>query len=86
MGAAMAGAMRDAFRDDPQQQNAPTGQQQPQAGAQTTTCPNCKATIPAGSKFCPECGTNLQAITCPKCQTQNAPGSKFCTNCGEKLA
>lgn len=85
MGAAMAGAMRDAFRDDPQQQNPSQGQQQPQQDAQTTTCPNCKATIPAGSKFCPECGTNLQAVTCPKCQTQNAPGSKFCTNCGEKL-
>jgi membrane protease subunit (stomatin/prohibitin family) len=84
MGAAMAGAMRDAFRDEPsgqQGQNAP--QQAP--AANTTTCPNCKATIPADSKFCPECGTNLQSVTCPKCQTQNAPGAKFCTNCGEKL-
>lgn len=82
IGAAMAGTVRDAFNNP--QQNQPQGQQQSQQN-DTTTCPNCKATIPAGSKFCPECGTNLQAVTCPKCQTQNQPGAKFCTNCGEKL-
>jgi membrane protease subunit (stomatin/prohibitin family) len=81
MGAAMAGAMRDAFNKEPQQ-NQSQGQA-PAAG--TSTCPNCKASIPADSKFCPECGTNLQSVTCPKCQTPNAPGAKFCTNCGERL-
>jgi membrane protease subunit (stomatin/prohibitin family) len=84
MGAAMSGAMRDAFRDEPTGQQGQGSPQQTPA-VSTTTCPNCKATIPAGSKFCPECGTNLQSVTCPKCQTQNAPGAKFCTNCGEKL-
>ena len=80
MGAAMAGAMRDAFRQEPE------GSDRPSASAPaTTTCPNCKSTIPAGSRFCPECGTNLQQVVCPKCQTANPPGSRFCTNCGEKL-
>ena len=27
----------------------------------TIECPNCHATIPAGSKFCPNCGQRLQA-------------------------
>lgn len=83
MGAAMAGAVRDAFRDDPQGQ--PNQNQQQVPATRTETCPACKATIPAESKFCPECGTNLQSTTCPKCQTQNQPGAKFCINCGEKL-
>jgi membrane protease subunit (stomatin/prohibitin family) len=93
MGAAMAGAIRDAFGNPIPQggQGGQGGQQQPQGsqgatGATTMTCPNCKASTPAGSKFCPECGTNLQQVICPKCQTPNQPGSKFCTNCGEKLA
>ncbi len=76
IGQAMAGAFRDATQG--QQQAA-----QPQT--QTTACPNCKATIPAGSRFCPSCGTNLAGVTCPKCQTQNQPGAKFCTNCGNSL-
>jgi membrane protease subunit (stomatin/prohibitin family) len=82
MGAAMAGAISDAFRGS---QQGGHQQQQQQSSQQTMTCPSCKSTIPAGSKFCPECGTNLQAVTCPKCQTPNQPGAKFCTNCGEKL-
>lgn len=85
MGAAMAGAMRDAFSGDPQSQQGGQQQQQQQPSQATTTCTACKSTIPAGSKFCPECGTNQQSITCPKCQTENPAGSKFCTNCGHGL-
>ena len=84
MGAAMAGAMRDAFRDDQQPSGDQTQRQG--AGVQRVACPACKASIPAGSKFCPECGTNQQSVTCPKCQTENQPAAKFCVNCGEKLA
>lgn len=72
IGQAMAGALRDG--------NAP------QAAAQATTaCPNCKAQIPVGSKFCPECGTNLSGVTCKDCGAQNAPGAKFCSTCGKPL-
>ncbi|MDP9363127.1 MAG: SPFH domain-containing protein [Chloroflexota bacterium] len=86
MGQAMAQAMRDAF--------APAGSAVPAApaapAAATMTCPNCQATIPAGSKFCPNCGRQLQTataiVTCPKCGTENAAGSKFCTNCGSVLS
>jgi membrane protease subunit (stomatin/prohibitin family) len=85
MGAAMAGAISGAFRGDDQQQGQ-QGQQGQAPQAATTTCPSCNAQIPAGSRFCPECGTNLQGVVCPKCQTQNTPGAKFCNNCGETLA
>jgi membrane protease subunit (stomatin/prohibitin family) len=72
IGQAMAGALRDA--------NAPQA-----PAAATMTCPNCKARIPLGSKFCPECGTNLSGVTCKECGAQNAPGAKFCSTCGKPL-
>lgn len=86
MGQAMGQAMRDAFAP-PDQGESPAN---PAVGAApaTITCPNCQATIPAGSKFCPNCGTALGAtatVTCPKCGTENAVGSKFCSNCGTAL-
>ncbi|HYJ12565.1 MAG TPA: SPFH domain-containing protein [Thermomicrobiales bacterium] len=72
IGQAMAGALRDASA--------------PQAPATATTaCPNCKAQIPVGSKFCPECGTNLTGVTCKECGAQNSPGAKFCNTCGKPL-
>lgn len=76
IGQAMAGAMRDASQNQGQQN---------QAQPRMIACPNCQATIPAGSKFCPSCGTNLAGVTCPKCQTVNQAGAKFCTNCGNAL-
>jgi membrane protease subunit (stomatin/prohibitin family) len=62
-------------------------QQAMAAGAQPKVrCPSCSKDIPFGSKFCPECGTNLEAtITCPQCQASLPQGSKFCPNCGQKL-
>ncbi len=58
-------------------------------------CPNCKAQIPATSKFCPNCGTSIAATptqpaqaptkTCPKCGEKTSAASTFCPNCGTKL-
>jgi len=53
----------------------------------TARCPNCEATAPAGTKFCPECGTAMvqpSMTVCPKCGTETH-GAKFCPNCGEKM-
>ncbi len=80
IGQAMAGAIGGAYNQSQQGQ-----QQQPQQQQATQQCPNCNATIPANSKFCPECGTNLAGKACPECGTANAPNAKFCTNCGTKL-
>jgi membrane protease subunit (stomatin/prohibitin family) len=46
-------------------------------------CPKCGATIPAGSKFCPECGEPL-VKKCAKCGAALPAGTKFCPECGEK--
>ncbi len=54
----------------------------PAAGA---VCTACGAQIPAGSKFCPECGAKQSAIAfCTACGAEIAPGSKFCPECGAK--
>lgn len=49
-----------------------------------TSCKKCGAKIPAGAKFCPECGAKQGAV-CPKCGETVAKNAKFCPNCGEKL-
>jgi membrane protease subunit (stomatin/prohibitin family) len=59
------------------------------AAAQTATiaCAKCQSQIPAGAKFCPNCGAQVVVQgQCPNCHAQNAPGAKFCSNCGAKLA
>ncbi len=62
-------------------------QQAMAGGAQPKVrCPNCRSDIPFGSKFCPECGTNLSATeTCPECSATLPAGSKFCPNCGHQM-
>lgn len=47
-------------------------------------CPNCKAQLSAGSKFCNNCGTKLNS-KCPSCGADIAQGSLFCSECGQKL-
>jgi membrane protease subunit (stomatin/prohibitin family) len=67
------------------------GMAQPtQAGVAMVICPNCKSQVPSTSRFCPSCGTNLQAApstkACPKCGTANPTAAKFCGNCGTSLS
>ena len=50
----------------------------------TKECVSCKARIPAGSKFCPECGANNSELTC-ECGKKLSPGTKFCPECGKKV-
>ena len=68
----------------------PQGPAQAPAAA-LVICPKCGAKVPATSKFCPECGTQLTpeaagTMTCPKCGKTIPAGSKFCPECGEKIA
>ena len=49
-------------------------------------CHACKAEIPLGGKFCPECGaTSSQTTPCTHCGEQNPPNSTFCAGCGKSL-
>lgn len=47
-------------------------------------CQNCKAQLPAGSKFCNRCGAKL-GKKCSKCGSEVSSESAFCPECGEKL-
>jgi len=61
-------------------------QAQPAAQAATVPCVSCGKPIPAGSRFCPECGApQAVANKCPKCGNEITPGTKFCPNCGQKI-
>jgi len=68
------------------QQGAP----QAAPAAALVICPKCGEKVPATSKFCPNCGTNLtpptqQTMICPKCGKTIPANSKFCPECGFKI-
>ncbi len=64
----------------------------PAAGA---VCGACGSQIPAGSKFCLNCGNAVaaaappheerQAQFCPNCGDKTLPNARFCPKCGIKL-
>lgn len=75
MGAAMAQMMAQSMQPGAQA-----------AAAATMTCPSCSAQIPAGSKFCPQCGGKIGGeMICPNCKADVPDGSQFCPNCGTKI-
>ncbi len=63
------------------------GAQQPAQAAQTAqvACVACGKPIPAGSRFCTECGApQTVAGKCKACGAELQPGAKFCPACGQK--
>ncbi|HIH35721.1 MAG TPA: SPFH domain-containing protein [Methanosphaera sp.] len=56
---------------------------------QEIICPKCHSKLPAGVKFCVNCGTKIEIlkkgeIKCPHCHKIVKAG-KFCSECGQKL-
>lgn len=47
-------------------------------------CYKCGSNVPNTSKFCPECGTNLESRIC-ECGNKLLPDAKFCPECGKKV-
>jgi len=47
-------------------------------------CPKCQFENPDGSKFCLECGLNLD-LKCPHCGKELPSAAKFCNTCGHKI-
>jgi len=80
MGQVLASTMRETLSQPVRHESG---------SAELIVCPHCHANVPAGSRFCPNCGktlaTQAQLVACPKCGTANPADSRFCTNCGEKL-
>src|SRR5690606_12237810 len=88
---AMQGAMGGQQQAPPPPQQAAPAAGLTQAAApapSTVDCPNCKAAVPSGAKFCLNGGNPMpqQAgpTPCAKCGTELPPGAKFCFNCGNK--
>lgn len=60
-----------------------------------TICGNCNAEVPAGQKFCSNCGSRIVADdpvqapeekkNCPLCGAEVKEGQKFCNKCGSQL-
>lgn len=48
------------------------------------TCAGCGAGVPAGAKFCPACGTPVEA-RCPSCSAVVDSTHRFCAACGTAL-
>jgi len=46
-----------------------------------TECASCRSQVPAGGKFCPECGQPMQKH-CTNCNASLSPAAKFCAECG----
>jgi len=88
LGMQMPGMINQAMRDAAAQSTQSGGGAAASAPATASvTCPKCQAQIPAGSKFCPNCGVVVAAQgECPSCHAAVAPGAKFCPNCGTKLS
>ena len=65
--------------------NAAQPAQAPVAPAAGAVCTACGAAIPAGVKFCPECGAKQNAgAFCTACGKEIPAGTKFCPECGAK--
>ena len=53
--------------------------------AASAVCTACGKAIPAGVKFCPECGAKQNASAfCTNCGQEIPAGTKFCPECGAK--
>jgi ribosomal protein L40E len=76
------------YNDHPQhpQQYAHEPNQRTQ-NQNATICTNCHQQIPAGSKFCLECGAKVNTnLVCVNCGENLPPNAKFCSKCGTKVS
>lgn len=57
----------------------------PSPDRKTILCRHCQAHIPAGSKFCLQCGSKVEtAASCTSCGQALPADAKFCPSCGAK--
>lgn len=90
MGFGVGGAFGGAMGGMAQSMNTgnPGGAPAAAPAAETVTCSQCGATLPAGTKFCNECGSKVipaGMIACPHCGATLAAGAKFCNECGGRV-
>ena len=82
VGMGAGAAMGQMFAQSLNTAAAPAAPTAPAAG---TVCGSCGAAVPAGAKFCPECGAKQSTgAFCASCGAAIAAGAKFCPECGAK--
>ena len=82
VGMSAGAAMGQMFSQSMQPQAAAPAQAAPAQAA--VACSACAKAIPAGSRFCPECGAQQAAKSfCTGCGGEMAAGAKFCPSCGQ---
>ena len=79
----------EEFEEEEEDDYTPVRQQPAAPAAQPAgaACSGCGNPVPAGAKFCPNCGqpqTAPQARFCMGCGAKLEPGAKFCPECGQK--
>lgn len=89
MGNMMGGMMGGMMANQNNMGQQSSGQPGETASVAVVACPNCNASVPAGDKFCPNCGNSMvvqvrNTVPCISCGAPLAPGSKFCSECGGK--
>lgn len=83
-GVTMGQMMANAMGTNQNQNNATQSPSQPTSAGKH--CTNCGALLPAGAKFCANCGQKVDTKpVCPSCHTEVPAGAKFCPNCGKAL-
>lgn len=76
VGAQMASPMAEIAQKVTQPAVVPTG----------LICPQCKAKLPDGAKYCSECGAQLPSpLICTSCRTTLPASSRFCHQCGASV-
>ena len=84
IGLGAGSAIGNLFANSLNTSNPPKAENKPKESA-TVKCSNCGHDIPAGAKFCSNCGAKQEAKFCSNCGQKLDGGAKFCLNCGQKV-
>lgn len=68
------------------QHNAHNSYRQSEPSKNTVICGRCSSYIPAGSKFCLQCGEKVNNVLfCLDCGEKLPADAKFCMRCGSRV-
>jgi len=90
MGLAVGGAMGNMMGAlmNGAEGNGPLGAGTGAGASNKQICPKCNSVVPAGAKFCVNCGSPMEQKkeVCKACGAELIPGMKFCGQCGAPVA
>ena len=84
-GSGSGGNNRNQYHNTPMNNQHITNQNQPIVN-KNSMCSKCNSQMPAGSKFCLQCGEKVNDVLfCMDCGEKLPPNAKFCLKCGKKI-